>query len=57
MERSGQPLPSGRLDQLPGGAIAGLALEAERLRVMMRANGRNGNGRPAARARPQFAAC
>jgi DNA-binding NarL/FixJ family response regulator len=27
------------------GAVAGLALEAERLRVMLRANGRNGNGR------------
>jgi DNA-binding CsgD family transcriptional regulator len=27
------------------GTVAGLALEAERLRVMLRANGRNGNGR------------
>jgi DNA-binding CsgD family transcriptional regulator len=28
------------------GAVAGLALEAERLRVMLRASGRNGNVRP-----------
>jgi len=28
------------------GAVAGLALEAERMRVILRANGRNGNERP-----------